>query len=740
MPEETDFPAYPAADVGVGDFKSSIGFTPSTWPVNTTLKLCSVPWDADYRDVVYFATKAAQDAYFNTLPSAGGVTLGAATYCKPNEPVTVNLPYFKAYTANYLIVSNPAQPVSNEAATIPTLYYFVTGVSMLAPNTTRLTLQLDVWQTYQLGLTMGRCFVERGHVAWHAYANATMETAAKKRRYLTAPEGLDLGNAYIEIAKERHDIGGDAATNARWWVVIVSTVDLTADFGTVNNPKLKTAGGVATDGLPQGCDVYCMTTDAFQDFMALMKDYPWISSQILSITLMPASAITTPASGDVTIGIHADPQGDGIPAHKFYQQHASISSTLSNTLNVDSFLTTVNGTTAAWRAHPKARTYPFSFIKMNNWIGEPLLLQPELFASNAVSFVRIETTLPPFQKIMIFPMNYGSATIGNISGVERTRPAGTNMTQSVPRGETLENALIWDDFPQISIVNDSYQQYLASNANSLRYQRSAAQWGLEKSNANANTSYDNANRSLDAAAANQAAAYRQQAQLSKYSMGNLVQNQMMQVYNTMPKDLKKGLNGLTQANVGRIVETTVNAANGSMANELGNLQFQNTQAAQQGNIDANYALQKWAAKGDYQQAIASINASVRDARILPPTQSGTMSGGFFANLMGWGLPSWFITGHTVMTDQQDRIAKYWQRYGYSVAEYMNIGRNFNLMSVMTYWKCADTTITALDADEGVRAAIRGIFEKGVSVWGSAADIANYSNMMDNTPSSGTPLY
>jgi hypothetical protein len=117
-----------------------------------------------------------------------------------------------------------------------------------------------------------------------------------------------------------------------------------------------------------------------------------------------------------------------------------------------------------------------------------------------------------------------------------------------------------------------------------------------------------------------------------------------------------------------------------------------------------------------------------------------MSGGFFANLMGWGLPSWFITGHTVMTDQQDRIAKYWQRYGYSVAEYMNIGRNFNLMSVMTYWKCADTTITALDADEGVRAAIRGMFEKGVSIWGSADNIANYSNMMGNTPNSSTPLY
>lgn len=55
MPEETDFPAYPATDVGVDDFKSSIGFTPSTWPADTKLVLTEVNWDSNYRDVVYFA-------------------------------------------------------------------------------------------------------------------------------------------------------------------------------------------------------------------------------------------------------------------------------------------------------------------------------------------------------------------------------------------------------------------------------------------------------------------------------------------------------------------------------------------------------------------------------------------------------------------------------------------------------------------------------------------------------------
>ena len=79
------------------------------------------------------------------------------TYLKPNEPIMVNLPYSEAYTYNYVVVRNPELPVPGEA-TPPVLYYFVTSVAYVAPNTTALELQLDCFQTYCFSLEFGSCF------------------------------------------------------------------------------------------------------------------------------------------------------------------------------------------------------------------------------------------------------------------------------------------------------------------------------------------------------------------------------------------------------------------------------------------------------------------------------------------------------------------------------------------------------------------------------------------------------
>lgn len=730
-----DFDAFPADEVGIDDFKTSIGFTPSTWPVGTTLLLCKVPWDSDYRDVVYFHDATAQNAYFNSLSSSAKVTLQNATFCKPSEPVTIDLPYSAAYKYNYLRVTNPQQPVPGEA-TQPVLYYFIKSVSMIAPNSTRLYLQLDVWQTYQLTLTMGRCFVERGHVARHAFAYSSLEIAARRRRYLMTPEGLDLGASYIQVSEAAHKIGGDPGTNAKWWVVLVSAVDLTASFGTVNDPKLHTATGDIVDALPSGANVYAISSGDIKIFMDYLSDYPWIANQILSLTVMPRSAITQTSAA--TVG--------GVRLYTIAAQNISMNAELAAQHTVSGVVSPSAsiGVLPKWTAQPKSQVYPFSFIKMWNYVSEPLTLMPEQFATNDLRFTRMESVLPPFQKIAIFPRDYGTYQDAQFT-ITATDPQGTGDSQGVPYGETFDNALIWNDFPQFNLVNDGYLNYLASNANTLKFQRSNAGWSLDKSLASANVSYDNANRSLAASAENQRAAYEQQKQISRYNMGNLVQNELMNTYNNMRPDWQQGINAFFGTSVDRIINTTVQAANGTLANELGNTQFQNTMQAQRGNIDANYQLQQWAAKGDYQQQIAGINASVRDARMLPPTQSGTMSGGFFANLMQWHMPCWYIGGYTVASGIQSRIADYWNRYGYAVCEYVNIGRYFLLNSYFTYWKCADTTITSMDGDEGAKEIIRGIFEKGVSIWGNANNIAaDPDTTLDgNAPSDNyiaTPIY
>lgn len=737
----TDFPAYPASDVGVDNFKTGIGFTPSTWPVSTRLTLCNVPWDSNYRDVAYFDSAADRTAYFNSLASTS-VVLANATYCKPNDPVKVNIPYAECYSYNYLVVENPALPVG-DSTTPPVLYYFIKQVSMIAPNTSLLYLQLDVWTTYQLHVSFGRCFVERGHVARHAYrfdSNANMQE--RRRRYLMAPEGLDVGNAYVEVYETQYPLV-DALS---WTVVVTSTVKLeipngssmAAVFGTVTNPKLNAAEGMTLDGFVSGCNVYAMYVNDFLTFQNALAAYPWISSQIISITAIPSKLTDFAWTSSTTF------LPGGVTARKLRSNYSTINSADITVGDINVYLS--HNIRAEWDAHEKGRVWPFSFLKADNQLSQPLLLKPELFASENVQFTYFATVVPPFQRVFVMPIRYGTfSATGNNGTQSQYTMANTSKSQTVPWGDNFGASLYWQDFPQLSIVNDGYLQYLASNAHGLAYQRDYAGWALDKSLAGTQVSYDNANRSIAAATQNQQLAYETQRDISRLSMGNLVGNQLRDVYNNLSAGTQGGISAaFGGADVSGIINTTVNAATGATANEVGNLQFQTTRQAQQGNIDANYQLQQWAARGDYEQTIAGINATVQDAQLTPPNQSGTFGGGMFAVLGSKGLLYWWLKSYTVNVDYQHRISDFWNRFGYAVGEYVSVGRKFCLMTKYTYWKCQDTTLsTSVDLEEGVKEAIRGIFEKGVTVWTSpddiSADITTLTNVTDDTYAD-SPLY
>lgn len=736
-----DFPAYPANDTGLDNFKTSIGFTPSTWPVNAKLTMCHVPWDEGYRDIVYFASTTARDNYFSGISSTEKIVMSNATYCRPNEPVRVNVPYSQAYTYNYLVVENPALPVPGEV-TPPKLFYFIIGVSMIAPNTTGLYLQLDAWMTYQHTVTIGRAFVERGHVARHAYRNSNDGTSQdRRRRYLTAPEGLDVGNSYIIVNETEYDMVG---ANSPWIAIIVTAADLriasgqtlTQKFGTINAPLLPVALGMKIDGFVSACDVYAIQLDStdFTAFIGALNGYPWISNQILSITAMPEKFC------DVWSPVTTDRLPGGIlPYNPKSQYNVPDASTVTMN-NMNMFIREYDST--GWGDYEKSCLWPFSYLMMTNECSQPVLLKPELFPDNSISFSYFASVVPPFQRIAVLPVSYGSYDNSVNGQTNQMTMDGNTVYQSPHWGDRFSSALIWQEFPQLSILNDGYINYLASNARSLAFARDNQGWILDKSLAGTQVSYDNAMRNMGAAAQNQQLAYQTQRDISRYSMGNLVSNQLRDTYNRLSEGAQGGISGIFGADVGTIINTTVNAATGATANEVGNMQFQTTQQAQQGNIDANYQLQQWAAKGDYEQAIAGIDATVQDAQLTPPNQSGTVGGGWPAVLASKGLFMWWLKAYTLEPGARHRIMNFWHRFGYAVNEYVGIGNSFSLMSKFTYWKLQDTTLdTTVHIDEGAKSIIRGIFEKGVTVWENPADIGEDILTLNNTVKTGqSPLY
>lgn len=125
------------------------------------LRLLSVPWKADYADVVRFADETARDSW---LSQHDGLTVEYSTPWLriPAQSVNVPLPYERAAHFNYLYVDIPQMPV--DGSTDPTrLCYFIRSVRYAAPSTTTLELELDFWQTYGYRMEVSSLMLERGH-------------------------------------------------------------------------------------------------------------------------------------------------------------------------------------------------------------------------------------------------------------------------------------------------------------------------------------------------------------------------------------------------------------------------------------------------------------------------------------------------------------------------------------------------------------------------------------------------
>jgi hypothetical protein len=60
------------------------------------------------------------------------------------------------------------------------------------------------------------------------------------------------------------------------------------------------------------------------------------------------------------------------------------------------------------------------------------------------------------------------------------------------------------------------------------------------------------------------------------------------------------------------------------------------------------------------------------------------------------------------------------------------------MSKFTYWKLTETYITAATIPESFKQVIRGIFEKGVTVWADPSYIGN-TDLADNAILGGIAL-
>lgn len=698
--------------------------TPNTWPVGTEVTLMQVPWDANYRDIVIWDDVQQRNAYLDAQALSGtGWRSKRFSYCRPNEPISVPVPYSAAYKYNYVVVQNPMQPVDGEEQPLK-LCYFILSTDYVAPGTTQLTLQLDVIQTYQFGVCLGNMFVERGHMG---VSNAVFKNGVQNlqgqylRKYLNVPEGLDVGDSYVMANHEWYPLT-DASTFDIGKIIIISSADLAADPGTIDSPNLNVADGQNADGIPSGCNVYSMTLSTFKAVLNAMKEKSWVAQCIQSVSTFPARLLS--AGTDVQLF------GNSGITMQFLGETDTLElplKTYATTGNIYQQLS--NGVPDGYHNLYKAYTYPYSVIELTAYNGNSVFVKPELVYGNTLALTVIGCAVAPFARIGVFPTNYGQAFEGgqpvNYNQYTWHGFDGSDHTGVIPSGDFLDSCLWLADFPQFSIVNSNYITYLASTAHTRAYQYESAGWQNAKSNAASDLAYTQA---MNQTALNEA---------NRYDQGPIGAPQIANYAGQAMGAIESGLNRLTgQPAVSSNEVTLAGAANYLAQRQTGNLAFNATQDLSRQVAGQNLDYAKYAARGDYANQIAAINATVQDAALQAPSTVGQMGGQGFM----WknGLVGFAVNYKTAGGAAMRTVCDFWARYGYKIQRFYNFGNAkmtaLKIMAHFSYWKVSETYITCAKANEAEKDAIRGVLEKGVTVWGKPSEIGNIA------PAVNAPLY
>lgn len=695
-------------------------FDYSVWTPGTRVTLCNVAWDSTYRDVVWWDSEAERAEWLASLSGqyADSVILDNLVYLRYGEPVRVNVQFSVANKYNYLVVENPAVP---SIGWLPQrFYYFVTDVAYVAPNTTQLNIQLDVWATYYDRLEFGYCYVERGHIGV-ANSNATRFNLAD---YLTDDEGLNIGDEYEVVAQHAVNLSpvqteGTDVIPLQPYVLFMMTCDLTASGGTLDNPSLTSSPGAIVEGIPQGCNVYVCKGQDFVNLMRRLKDQPWVSQCITYITLVPETMVPfdsiRPVSGF-----------DGVSEISWYRR-------AEDSMKIADILANFK-IPSAYQKYLKLYTAPYCVLEVTAQNGGEIVAKPEcirIASDDSTMMYRMYSLVPPDVRMMVFFDGYNAAKGQAVERIRSASALGVPSWYNLYTGEALDLALAITDFPQLSVVNDSYQLYMANNRNALNYQYQSAGWGQQKALAGAQLSYDQASKSrsvIDSMLA---------ADLSRNQAETVLGNDT-----ALMSGVASLAGGLASGNpamgaLGAVGQAATSIYANMQSHQIAADYMRQTSAISadqlEYNRDTNYQFANFAANGDYQNAIAAIQAKVEDAKMTQPTTAGQIGGMAFNYVNGMNII--LFKWKRLKPNYMAQVAQYFGRYGYYVNRFLIPPPALKCMDQFDYWKMKDVQITSTAIPESFKQTLRGILEKGVTIYRRARDVGHI-DPLSNSPLEG----
>ena len=224
----------------------------------------------DFGNTIHFESNLHRDHYFmNQMEEEFGTIKFESkfNYMKDRSSVNVPFPYHRMNGVNYAMFHTEQDP---------TVYYaHVSSVEYVNENVSRVNLLIDPVMTYTQGNVLEN--IQPVEIIRESLSNAMYKFRLHELR-----NNDDVIKTHTKSYFEEESV-----IFTDFIVLLETTVDLSADFGFVNNPKIRSSRGSTVDGITSPKNMYYTSREDFFNVMGYLSQFPWIVQNITKATMIP---------------------------------------------------------------------------------------------------------------------------------------------------------------------------------------------------------------------------------------------------------------------------------------------------------------------------------------------------------------------------------------------------------------------------------------------------------------------
>lgn len=260
-------------------------------------------------------------------------------------------------------------------------------------------------------------------------------------------------NKYLHYLKTNDDVlktytkkyvHQDSYTFSNFYVLFQCSVDLSTDFGDVNDPKLTTSTGQTRDKVTSPIDLYVVDFNNFNSFVKSIQKYAWVVQNIKQVKLVPDDLINPNDLKKVTM---KNSYGN---LYTFKDKTVS----KNESLNVMKYslqkIATLTGFNKQEDLHMLRNEYVT--LEFYSYDGQSMLLDCSLLDIATGIDLQVMYMTGYTNEIVLYPKNYSTTS----SEVDKG---------GYKKGTFLNNALRFNVFDDLPVVVDNYNLALSKSAN-----------------------------------------------------------------------------------------------------------------------------------------------------------------------------------------------------------------------------------------------------------------------------------